>query len=286
MLDLLLFRLLRDGETNDARLPELLRGLAKESLRERVPYLGYLLGIAGDEGQDLELRRAAARCLGGATGLLSLELARKLCDHDALALDGLELLRSVCHEQPGRWFFIAFHPRPELRRAAYEGEVPPKAVRFDLPLLADEVLRPFALARLHEGNHLIDDASAPLAIDMLRDGLLPGELCLRMLRRNGFQGLKSELCRQRSEAAMDAYLKSGDLSAAARESDDLDAVFEVMPPNVETWAALARVMPDRVATAAAVRIAAGEADERWRTALVLALPSSLGTERWSREDER
>ncbi len=282
MLDLCLFQLLRDEQLDDPRLPELLATLARFELRDRIPFLGYLVDLAGSDEARVELRSLAARALAGATGMSVVRVARKLSEHPELASSGVELFRALSQDQPGRWLYAAFHPDPAQRKAAYTGAVPDKAARFDLHLLMDEVVRPFALARLDQRSTALSGAEPALAIALLGDGVLPPALAFKLFQAGSFAGLTHPNILARPSASLQPWLKEATSPSGApdpapwrAERDDLDLFLSAMPESPAPWVTLANAVGARLAASAALRLAEADDDPRFAWGLFCASPLTL-----------
>lgn len=129
--------------------PELaqeLEQLATLSLRERSPFLGLIKPLLAHA--DLRLRRAALACLTGARGMVGLRaIVAALDDDDAsIRMTAVECLRDVAASEYVRWTHALFHPRPDVRTAALQGEAPKNTAHFGAYLRADPINRELAEA--------------------------------------------------------------------------------------------------------------------------------------------
>ncbi len=238
MRDLLLFRLLARHEHDDERLPGLLDELTLEPLRERAPFFGPLVELAGSERADAELRRRALAALRGATGRLAIETAVRALDDEALALEALCLLAIVAAAEPARWAHVVFHPSAAVRAAGLALSRAGKAPRdWDLCLAADPSLREVVLATLDK-EPLDPPGGLPVFVDMVRTGVLPEPAAWKVLSAGPtLAGNAKSTLRHRDPTLVAKFLATAptgpDFSLLEGTYGEVDTLVSVFPEDAQ-----------------------------------------------------
>jgi hypothetical protein len=231
--DLRLFRLLREPTLDAGAIVPLLRELAELRVAERVPFFG-LLERALTDG-DAELRRAAARALGGANGVLAFRrLVTALADEaSAVRAAAVEALRASSDGQPARWAHVVFHSREDVRRAGLEGDAPLHTGHLTLAAIADPACSQVVLARVRRGELVAAASNIPLVLDLHTAGHL-GRADARALLRDLSWPEAADVLKA---APRRSLAEEATLLAGATPADDLrghDALDELLDLVVQT----------------------------------------------------
>lgn len=180
MKDLLLWRLLREGEFAPADAVELLGDLAQMSLPERLPFFGCLQPVV--EHTSPKVRAAGLAVLAGATGQYAFRaLVDALGDEQfRVQMAALESLRrSAASGDASRWVHATFHPNPGIRQAALAGDDVRGAEWYPLHLLPDEACAETALVKVAEMG--LSASRLPLVMDLCERGRIGRPMTRQLL---------------------------------------------------------------------------------------------------------
>lgn len=185
MEDLRLHRLLEEPDADPEGLASLLAELAGREPHARGPWVGMLeLAL---QSADARVRAGAVRALGGVAGRVGVAaIVRALDDGDegVRAAAARAMLRTA-QNQPQRIAHVVFHPREDVRRAAYDAEIRAEARSVAAHRLADPGFGG-NLASLHLAA---TPTSVALVIDLVAKGRVPEDDARAWLREGTPQPL-------------------------------------------------------------------------------------------------
>ncbi len=234
VLDLQLFDLLVRGDHDDERVAGLLDDLAKEPIRDRAPFFGPLVEIAGDERAATSLRLRALAALRGASGLLSIETAARCLDDEALAPEAIHLLAFVARSEPARWAHVVFHPSAAIRAAGLAISRAGEATRdWDLCLVGDGALCEEVLADATAGK-LAPPSGIAVLVDMVRAAALPPATAWKIVQSHpALLGQARAALRRREHALVTRFLEGSvsepDFGLLESTEDEIDVLLSTVP---------------------------------------------------------
>lgn len=246
MLDLQLFRQLRDQRFTPDEVIAPLEELATWPAAERLPFLGFIPPLLNHP--DERVRVAACGVLAEQQGVPAFKhLVAALNDPEAsVRLAAVNALRKCwLGNDYARWVHCLFHPRADVRQASVEADKDfPPPDWWRLYLLADPECRDELLVRINP-NQIVPEALLIL-FGYLRQGVLSREWVRNWVSKLVWHTCYAYLARWRIRSAEEA--KHAFQTAWAAEShepllplvgnDGLDELFELFvdaPEDFRDW---------------------------------------------------
>lgn len=204
MLDLQLFRQLRDRRFTPDEVIAPLEELATWPAAERLPFLGFIPPLLNHP--DARVRAAACGVLAEQLGVPTFKhLVAALNDSEAIVrLAAVNALRQCWQGNDyARWVHCLFHPRADVRKASIEvGKDFPPPDWWRLYLLADPECRDEILTSINP-NQIVPDAILIL-FGYLRQGVLPREQVREWVAKMAWHLCYAVLAQRRIRSAEEA----------------------------------------------------------------------------------